>query len=149
MRLSIRLTLVAVAVVVNSLTQTASAQDAGSMDQLKRMYDDALAQLKAAQDRKNELAGQNEALTAKLQQMDAQLATANAKLQEYQRESAASSEKSFFLRSHYAAWQMFLERNPDLLAKWKLFLGDGLTVPAPAPHANDAWPLDNGDKPLG
>ena len=51
----------------------AVAQDAPKPEQLKKMYDDALAQLKAAQDRKNELAMQNEQLTAKSAELQKQL----------------------------------------------------------------------------
>jgi septal ring factor EnvC (AmiA/AmiB activator) len=134
---------------VTLITGSARGQDPGSLDQLKRMYDDALGELKAAQDRKNELATENATLAERIKQLEQQLTAANAKVEQYQQEAASAAEKSFFLRSHYAAWKMFLDRYPEMLRKWKLFLGDGLTVPAPSPHANDAWPLDDQGSPMG
>jgi len=58
----------------------ARAQDEPKPDQLKRMYDDALAQLKQAQDRKNELAAENDKLNAKLTDLQKQLDAASAPL---------------------------------------------------------------------
>jgi predicted nuclease with TOPRIM domain len=100
----------------------ALAQDAANPEQLKKLYDDALQQLKAAQDRKNELAQQNEQLTAKLQDLQKQLDQVRGEVLELRRHDAESAEKSFFLRSHYAAWQSFVEGYPELKARWKRFL---------------------------
>jgi predicted nuclease with TOPRIM domain len=100
----------------------AVAQDAANPEQLKKLYDDALAQLKAAQDRKNELAQQNEQLTAKVQDLQKQLDQVRGEALELKRHDAESAEKSFFLRSHYAAWQNFVDNYPELKVRWKRFL---------------------------
>src|SRR6476620_6673920 len=87
----------------------ALAQDASSPEQLKKLYDDALAQLKAAQDRKNELAQQNEQLTAKVEELQKQLDQVKGEVLDLKRRDAESAEKSFFLRSHFAAWHDFVD----------------------------------------
>lgn len=74
------------------------AADTPSPDQLKKMYDDALVQLKSAQDRKNELAKENEDLKAKAEELGKDLATAQAQMQDLKREVADNAEKDFYLR---------------------------------------------------
>lgn len=98
------------------------AQDANNPEQLKKLYNDTLAQLKAAQDRKNELATQNEQLAAKVQELQKQLDAARGEMLQLKRQDAESAEKTFYLRSHHAAWQAFVERYPELKARWKRFL---------------------------
>jgi hypothetical protein len=71
----------------------ALAQDANNPEQLKKLYDDALAQLKAAQDRKNELATQNEQLTAKVAELQKQLDQARGEMLELKRQDAENAEK--------------------------------------------------------
>jgi predicted nuclease with TOPRIM domain len=116
------------------------AQDASSPEQLKKLYDDALAQLKAAQDRKNELAQQNEQLTAKLGELQKQLDQLKGQMQELKRRDAESASKTFFLRSHFAAWQGFVDRYPELKARWKHFLEtDLLSGQADLPQWTDPW----------
>jgi len=100
----------------------AFAQDANNPEQVKKLYQDALAQLKAAQDRKNELATQNEQLAAKVAELQKQLDAARGDMLELKRQDAESAEKTFYLRSHHAAWQTFVERYPELKARWKLFM---------------------------
>ena len=112
----------AVAVLLALSAGLALAQDAANPEQLKKLYDDALAQLKAAQDRKNELATQNEQLNTKVQELQKQLDQVRGEVLELKRHDAESAEKSFFLRSHYAAWQSFVENYPELKARWKRFL---------------------------
>src|SRR4029453_6807726 len=75
----------------------ALAQDASNPEQLKKLYDDALAQLKAAQDRKNELATQNEQLTAKVADLQKQLDQAKTEMLELKRQDAENAEKNFYL----------------------------------------------------
>ena len=124
------------------------AQDANP-EQLKKLYDDALAQLKAAQDRKNELATQNEQLTAKVAELQKQLDAARGEMLELKRQDAENAEKSFYLRSHHAAWQTFVGRYPDLKARWKLFLErDVLAADNPLPGLMDPdWPVTVSDGP--
>ena len=119
------------------------AQDAPKPEQLKKMYDDALAQLKAAQDRKTELAQQNEQLTAKVGGLTKELDGLRAEMVELKRRDADSAERSFYLRSQYAAWQSFLDRYPEMKAKWNVFMDSTLLNPdADAELIIDSrWPL--------
>ena len=118
------------------------AQDANP-EQLKKLYDDALAQLKAAQDRKNELATQNEQLAAKLAELQKQLDAARGEMLELKRQDAENAEKTFYLRSHHAAWQTFVDRYPELKARWKQFMEkDVLAVGNELPELVDPqWKL--------
>jgi chromosome segregation ATPase len=134
----------AVAVALSGgVTTFALAQDAGNPEQLKKQYDDALAQLKAAQDRKNELATQNEQLTKKVAELQKQLDQARGEMLELKRQDAENAEKSFYLRSYHAAWQTFIDRYPGLKEKWKQFLDkDLLAAGNELPTlADPEWPL--------
>jgi predicted nuclease with TOPRIM domain len=102
----------AVVVATAGLTQ---AQDQPNPEELNRKYQDALTQLKAAQDRKNELATENEKLTARVAELEKQIEQAK-------RESATFAEQTYQLRVQYAAWQSFLQIHPAMLARWRLFL---------------------------
>src|SRR5450432_3907409 len=94
--------LVAAVVLATSSVNPLSAQDqATNPDELNRRLQDTLAQLRSAQDRKNELATENEKLTAHVADLEKQLADAN-------RRAAKLSEDTFRLRSYYAAWQVFM-----------------------------------------
>ena len=119
------------------------AQDANNPDQLKKLYADALAQLKAAQDRKNELATQNEQLAAKAAELQKQLDQARGEMLELRRLDAENAERSFYLRSHQAAWQTFVDRYPELKARWKSFLEkDVLAAGNDLPDLLDPmWPM--------
>src|SRR5437588_129383 len=110
----------------------AVAQDTSNPEELKKSLSDALNQLKAAQDRKNELATENEKLKAKI-------ADQQKEVDESRRIAAESSEKTWLLRSHYAAWESFLKRYPRLKAQWDLFLeADPLSQPTTLPIYIDA-----------
>ena len=116
----------------------ALAQEAANPEQLKKLYDDALAQLKAAQDRKNELAQQNEQLTAKVTELQKQLDQLRGEALELKRRDAENAEKTFYYRSHHAAWQAFVENYPELKARWKRFLeSDLLSGDNPLPTLAD------------
>lgn len=121
----------------------AYAQDEPRPEQLRRMYDDALAQLKQAQDRKNELAAENERLNARLAEMQKQVDAGKLRVDEVNRESASYADKSFFLRSHYGAWREFIRRYPKIEAEWRAYLfGEG---PRVMPEYFDRdWPLSTG-----
>ena len=123
------------------------AQDANNPEQVKKLYADALAQLKAAQDRKNELATQNEQLTAKVAELQKQLDQSRSEMLELKRRDAENAEKSFYLRSHHAAWQTFIERYPELKARWTQFLEkDVLASGSELPQMLDPlWPLTKTD----
>ena len=122
----------------------AALQDGLTQEQLRKMYDDALVQLKGSQDRKAELAGENEKLQARVAELEKQLGEARNEL-------AAQAERTFFLRAHYAAWQTFLSRYPSLLQQWKVFMeADVLTGPHEIPQWMDPdWPLSSADVASG
>jgi septal ring factor EnvC (AmiA/AmiB activator) len=128
--------------------------DTPTPDQLKKMYDEALAQLKNAQDRKNELAKENEDLKAKAEEMGKDLAAAQAQVQDLKRDLADNDEKDFYLRAYHAAWENFIARSPELMARWKAFIGSdaAATAPSTEPLIDPHWPAieeDPGDRPQG
>src|SRR5258705_11588984 len=110
-----------VALIAASLCATGPptmAEDPPKPDQLKQMYDDTLAQLKSAQERKTQLAAENEQLKAKLADLQKQLTAAQAQATDLEKQNASLVERNFFFRSHYAAWQEFLRFYPRLQARW-------------------------------
>lgn len=122
-----------VVAIVLGMTGMAGAQEqTTNPDDLNRKYADSLAQLKAAQDRRNELASENEKLAARITELE-------QKLKESERREAAFNERTWFLRSHYAAWQSFLRNQPVLLQRWKLFMeSDPLAAPWTLPEFVDS-----------
>lgn len=106
------------------------------------MYTDALAQLKAAQERKTQLAAENEQLKAKVAELEKQLAATQAKSAELEKQVTASGERNGFLRSHYVAWQEFLRRYPRMQIRWKTFLENDLVTPGNQPpiFVDPDWP---------
>ncbi len=104
-----------VALLVALAGQSVLAEDI-KPEQLKKNYDEAVAQLQAAQDRINKLAMDNEKLQAKVAEMQKQLDTAKAN-------EATFDEKTYQYRATFAAWQQFLKRYPNLLGRWQAFLG--------------------------
>jgi|SRR5687767_14360841 hypothetical protein len=115
------------------------AQDQANPEDLNRKYQDALAQLKAAQDRKNELANENEQLKARIAELEKQA-------DEHRRAAAEYASTTFFYRSHYAAWQTFIERYPQLKARWRVFLEGDLLAPDDMPEMIDISPLSSLDR---
>jgi septal ring factor EnvC (AmiA/AmiB activator) len=111
-------------------------------EQLKKAYDDALVQLKAAQDRKAELAKENEALSAKVEELKKQLADSQSQVESLKHDVSDNEERTFYLRSYHAAWQSFIRRYPEVMARWKLYLGDSiLSVPQEMPDmVKQDWP---------
>jgi predicted nuclease with TOPRIM domain len=90
---------------------TALAQNQPTQEQLQKAYDEALVQLKAAQDRKNELASENQKLQQRLTEVEAQTQT-------LQEQIFTLQNRSYFLREHHAAWRAFLDANPSVNAMW-------------------------------
>ncbi len=118
-------------------------QDELKPDQLKKMYDEALVQLNKAQDRKNELQTENDRLNARLADLQKQLDATKAKLDDANREAGEFAQKTFYLRAHYAAWRMFIERFPNLKQQWEIYLEDGSSSPRKWPDVMDPdWPLE-------
>jgi FtsZ-binding cell division protein ZapB len=90
----------------------ASAQEQPSAEEIKRLGE----QLKAAQDRINKLADENEKLVAKNAELQKQVDSANA----------VFAEKTYQFRATQAAWESFLRRHPALLGRWQAFLKSSL-----------------------
>jgi predicted nuclease with TOPRIM domain len=104
----------------------AYGQEPPNPAQLKKMYDDALVQLKTVQDRRNEMAREAEALRAQVKELQGKLTAAQTELADLKQSAAEYAETTFTLRAHYAAWQAFLKLYPELWTRWQLYLGSGL-----------------------
>lgn len=117
---------------------TALAEDKPNPDQLKRAYDDALVQLKAAQNSKNDLARENDKLAKQVEDLKKELAGAHGQIENLKRQVSDNDQKTFHLRAFQSAWQNFLRAHPDLLARWKAFLAqDVLALPDEHPSLLD------------
>jgi septal ring factor EnvC (AmiA/AmiB activator) len=130
------------------LAGTALAEDKPNPDQLKKAYEDTLAQLKEAQNSKNDLAKENEKLGKQLEDVKKQLAGAQGQIENLKRDISDNDQKTFYLRSYQAAWENFMRAHPDLIVRWKLFLGDDvLAVPQERqPLFDPNWPLLDGPR---
>lgn len=100
----------------------ANAQEQKSPEELNKLYDEAVSQLKAAQDRKNELAAENEKLSARIVELEARLASRDV-------EAASFAERTWALRAREAAWQRFIARYPEWKVRWDAFLAADLFDP--------------------
>lgn len=103
------------AIVVMLAGVTVAQDQPTNPDDLNRKYQDVLAQLQAAQNRKNELATENEKLTARVADLEKQLDQA-------QRREAAFNERTWWLRMHYAVWQTFLQERTAILEQWRAYI---------------------------
>ena len=110
-------------------------QDGLSTEQLKRMYDDAVVQLKTAQNSRNDLARDNEKLKARLAQLEGEL-------KQTQADANAVADATFQARAERAAFVEFLHLNPSTGVQWHLFLEKNLLAsPDPADLLDHNWPL--------
>jgi len=130
--------------VVLLVAAVAGGQEVKAED-LKKLYNDTLVQLKAAQDRRAELAAENQKLTARIAELEKQLQAADAQNDQLRRHAADAAEHSFFLRSYYAAWTQFISTNPDVKRQWDLFLNRSMPpcLPQPAAFFDPQWPLSD------
>lgn len=96
------------------LAPVARAQEGGD---LKKMYQDALAQLKESQDRKNQLASDNTKLAAQVADLQKQLAATKRQAAEYE-------QKTFSARSQFSAWTVFVETYPDIWERWRQYIAN-------------------------
>jgi hypothetical protein len=138
--------LVCFALAVLLLTQVSWGDDEIKPDDLKKLYSDTLVQLKAAQDRKSQLATDNEKLAAHVTELEKQVAAQHAQIEDLKNQSKTFADRTFFLRVHYMAWMQFLDGNPLIKMQWDLFL-DRLTSPlTPSPQVpfiDPEWPLSS------
>jgi len=105
------------------------AEEPVAPEQLKKMYDDAMTQLQDAQARKSELAKENEGQALKIAEMQKDLEASQAQVTALQQELVALQQRTYALRSQQAIWQGFIEKYPDLKARWKLLLETDLFDP--------------------
>jgi septal ring factor EnvC (AmiA/AmiB activator) len=123
-------TLVCMMIAVCLLSGAARAQDKPNPDELKKAYDDALGQLRAAQDSKNALAKENDQLRRQVEDLKKQLAAGQGQIENLKREVSDNDRKTFYLRACQGAWQNFLRAHPEVMVRWKAFLaGDVLALP--------------------
>ena len=113
------------------------AQDGATLDQTRKMYQDALSQLKSAQDRKSELANENVKLTSRITELEKQVDDARHK-------AAGEAERTYLYRARLAAWETFMKQNPETLERWRDWLSFG-THPGALWQLGDVdWPWDAG-----
>jgi septal ring factor EnvC (AmiA/AmiB activator) len=105
-------------------------------DDYKKLYNDTLLQLKAAQDRKSELA-------SRVAELESQIQAQNTQINDLKREVAAFSDKTFFLRTQFMAWEQFILANAAIKMQWDYFLQNmiPLATPQPPPFMDPDWPL--------
>lgn len=117
-----------------ALPAVVAAQEQTS-EQLRKMYDDAVAQMRSAQDRRNELARENEKLRAHIGELEDALAKTQAQL-------TAITDATYRDRAESSAFSVFMESNPDVRARWQAFLQRSLlTAPDPKDLLDPDWPL--------
>lgn len=115
----------------------------------QQQYDDTLRQLQQSQDRKNQLADENAKLTEEIARLKTQLDLISTRVRELE-----ASERTYFLRAHYAAWQTFIERYPPLLKRFRSYLNEsssnrpldaslapGEWIAAPVTFFDADWPF--------
>jgi hypothetical protein len=99
--------LVWAAIMACTLASTAMAQTARPPSDWEKMYNDVSAQLRAAQDRKSELAADNARLTTRVAQL--------------QRQTDALTDRTLFLQAFYTGWASFMARNSFIWDQWGSF----------------------------
>ena len=99
------------------VASAARGDDALKPEQLQKMYDDTLAQLKDAQDRKAALARENADLEAKLK-------AAAARAQSLQVQLDLLNDQTNVLRSRGAAWNEFVLSRPLIREQWLWYVDD-------------------------
>jgi hypothetical protein len=125
------------------LGQPVRAQDNAQPEDYQKLYNQTLAQLKDAQNRKSELATANAALTVQVADLQKQQQAAASQMAELKIQIAGYAERTFFLRNHYNAWTQFIAANPLVQMQWDLFLarqspiGPNVQLPMLDPD----WPL--------
>jgi septal ring factor EnvC (AmiA/AmiB activator) len=132
------------AVLACSLVSTAPAQDVRQSNDWKKMYEDASTQLRAAQNRKSELATDNAKLTARVAELQTQLQSAQLAAENLRRQVDADQEQTRMLQAFYAGWDSFTRRRPVILDQWRAYWGQdipGLPDNSLSLLSDPQWPL--------
>lgn len=128
--------------IVLGLTGVARAQDVKPGDEETKLKE-MKQELKDAQDRRAELAMENQKLLAHVAELDKANKAQAAQLEDLKRQAAGFADQTVFLGSHYAAWKQFIAANPDVRMQWELFLkvtGSG-EAPQSLLFLDVNWPL--------
>src|SRR5277367_6472752 len=89
------------AILVLGLAGLARGQDSAKPQNWQKMYEDASAQLRAAQDRKSELAAQNAKLTAHVAELEKGLQASQDEFAVLRSQSETFAEATYLLHSFY------------------------------------------------
>ena len=104
-----------------ALAPWANAQEVRQPSDWKKMYDDASVQLRAAQDRKSEMANTIAQLTARVAALQTQLQAAQEQLDALNQRFEADIARTYFLSAVYNGWESFTLQNPDVRNRWQAF----------------------------
>jgi hypothetical protein len=109
-----------------STTPWAQAQDVRQPSDWKKLYEDALGQLRAAQTRKSDMATQIAQLSARVAALQTQLQAEQEQLDNLGIQNQLLSDRTYYLGAIYGEWEAFTLQNGDVRGRWRAFLGDGL-----------------------
>ena len=130
-----RCVLIVIALAIFCPATRVLAQEELSSDQLRRMYVDALTQLKTAQDRRNDLARENQKLRDRISLLE-------KALDKSETEAISIADKTFQARSQASLFQEFLKSNPYIRLQWQSFVEKNLlTAPDTKALLDPDWPL--------
>ncbi|MGA2231989.1 MAG: hypothetical protein ABSH22_13920 [Tepidisphaeraceae bacterium] len=130
------------AALVLGLAAAAFAQDVRQPADWKKMYDDASAQLRAAQDRKSELAADNAKLTAQVAELQRQLQTANQDAELLRRQADGLAQELLLINAFYSTWGPFSDPAAVSARSWQALAGrSSAALGDQYPGADSRWPL--------
>jgi len=112
-------------------------------DDLKKLLIETRAELKTAQDRKAELAMENEKLSSQVSDLAKANKAQAAQLDDLKRKAAAFADRTLFLSTQYAAWTQFINLNPTVKMQWSIFedtIAAGASGQSPL-FMDTNWPL--------
>ena len=133
------------AVLVLGFATGAMAQDSGKTQDWQKMYEDASAQLRAAQDRKSELSAENTKLTARIAELEKGLQSAQDEIVLLRNQADTFAEETYLLHSFYVGWEAFARSNPPISEQLRAFLDESL-IGRPADVftlCDRGWPLSD------
>jgi len=120
------------------------AQEGPGPVELRKMYDDVVSQLKSAQDRKNELSGENDRLTKKLAEVEKRAKSLENRNAELERDALEYAEKTYEHRAVAAAWRVFVGKNADVRTRWNKYLEGAAAGEDEQTWYDRAWPFREG-----